>query len=92
MPQIFKVGGYLIYFWSNEEKPLEPVHFHITDGYPTENATKVWITKSGHCLLCHNKSNIPKHKLNKIMDVVQARHKEVIDEWYKYFGEISYYC
>lgn len=28
MPQIFRVAGYLIYFWSNENEPLEPVHVH----------------------------------------------------------------
>ena len=92
MPQIFKVGGYLLYFWSNEEDPLEPIHFHITDGIPTSNATKVWITKSGHCLLCHNKSNIPQHKLKRIMDIAEARHKFIIDKWYEYFKEIRFYC
>ena len=48
MPQIFRVAGYLVYFWSNENEPLEPVHVHITDGVPAANATKVWITKSGN--------------------------------------------
>lgn len=31
MPQIFKVGSYLIYFWSNENKPLEPLHVHVSE-------------------------------------------------------------
>jgi hypothetical protein len=26
MPQVFKMGPYLVYFWSNENEPLEPVH------------------------------------------------------------------
>lgn len=92
MPQIFKIGGYLLYFWSNETDPLEPVHFHITDGVPSPNATKVWITKSGHCLLCHNKSNIPQNKLNKIMAIAEARHEFIINKWYEYFREIRFYC
>ena len=25
MPQVFKMGPYLVYFWSNENEPLEPV-------------------------------------------------------------------
>ena len=29
MPQVFKVGGYLVYFWVNENDPLEPVHVHV---------------------------------------------------------------
>lgn len=42
MPQIFRVGPYSIYFWSNENNPLEPIHVHIAEGKATANATKVW--------------------------------------------------
>ena len=47
MPQVFRIGPYLVYFWSNESKPLEPVHVHVSKGKPTEYATKIWITKKG---------------------------------------------
>ena len=26
MPQVFKVGAYLVYFWSDQNDPLEPIH------------------------------------------------------------------
>ncbi|MEY8325927.1 DUF4160 domain-containing protein [Lachnospiraceae bacterium 54-11] len=32
MPQIFRIGSYIIYFWSNENNPPEPVHVHIAEG------------------------------------------------------------
>ena len=54
MPQIFRMGEYWIYFWTNENKPVEPIHVHIAKGKPSENATKVWITSAGNCLLCNN--------------------------------------
>ncbi|MCD8046208.1 MAG: DUF4160 domain-containing protein [Clostridiales bacterium] len=92
MPQIFKIGSYLIYFWSNENKPLEPIHVHVSEGVPSENATKIWITKSGKCLLCNNNSHIPQRKLRDIMDVLEARHSEIEKKWYGYFREIRYYC
>lgn len=91
MPQVFRISGFLVYFWSNEGDPLEPVHFHVTDGAPSQNATKVWMTKSGHCLLC-DKGNIPDAKLRKIMEIAEARHQTIIDKWYDFFGEITYYC
>ena len=47
MPQIFKFGGYIISFWSNENKPTESV---------------------------------------------EANSNEIMQKWYEYFGEISYYC
>lgn len=92
MPQIFKVGSYLIYFWSNESKPLEPIHVHISEGIPSENATKVWITEKGRCLLCHNRSNIPNRKLKIIMSILEARNQEITEKWISYFGQIEYYC
>lgn len=50
MPQIFKIAGYLVFFWSNESEPLEPIHVHITQGTPSGNATKVWIIHLHHQL------------------------------------------
>ena len=44
MPRIFKIGSYLVYFWSNENDPLEPVHVHVSEGEPSERATNIWIT------------------------------------------------
>ena len=46
MPQVFKIGPYWVYFWANENDPLEPVHVHVAKGAPSANATKVWITKA----------------------------------------------
>ncbi len=92
MPQIFKVGSYWVYFWSNESRSLEPIHVHISPYSPTENATKVWITKAGKCYLCHNRSHIPTKVLRNLMRVIEARSSEVIQKWLLYFGAITYYC
>ena len=32
MPQIFRIGPYIVYFWSNENDPLEAIHVHIAEG------------------------------------------------------------
>jgi len=92
MPQVFKIGSYWVYFWANENKPLEPVHVHIAEGAPKQNATKVWITKAGRCLVCNNNSRIPAHVLRNIMDIVEARSEFVIAKWKNYFGSEEYYC
>ena len=92
MPQVFKIAGYTVYFWVNENNPLEPVHVHIAKGVPSPNATKIWITKSGKCLLCHNNSKIPDKQLRIIMQIIEARNKSVIDLWYSTFREIRFYC
>ena len=92
MPQIFKVGAYLIYFWANENDPLEPIHVHISKAKPSANATKVWITSAKKCLLCHNKSNIPPTALRNIMRIIEARSDDVIKKWKTYFNNIDFYC
>lgn len=92
MPRVFKMGPYLVYFWSDEYNPLEPVHVHISKGEPQRESTKVWITKSGRALLANNASHIPDHVLKNIMDAIEARHEDVIDRWKRHFEEISFYC
>jgi len=92
MPQVFKIGSYWVYFWTNENKPLEPIHVHVSEGKPSENATKIWITQSGNCLICNNNSRILKHILRNIMRIIEARSEEVVSKWTEYFGDISYYC
>ncbi len=92
MPQIFKFGGYIIFFWSNENKPTEPIHIHIAKHNPRENSTKVWITKRGKTFVCNNNSQIPSKDLRKLLVFIEANSDEIMQKWYEYFGEIKYYC
>jgi len=92
MPQIFKIGAYVVYFWANEGVPLEPIHVHVAQSTPSENATKIWITKHGRCLLSHNNSKIHPKILKNIVEIIEARCNDVIDKWISFFNEINYYC
>ena len=92
MPQIFRIGPYLIYFWTNEGVPLEPVHVHVSEGIPSSNATKVWITKTGKCLLANNNSKIPTKTLRVVLSILEARSCEIIEKWVDSFGQPKYFC
>ncbi len=92
MPEVFKVGAYWVYFWANEGEPIEPIHVHISEGSPKKNATKVWITAAGKCIVDNNLSNIPKTALRNIVRIIEARSDEVIEKWTDFFGDIRYYC
>ncbi len=92
MPQVFRIGPYWVYFWSNESEPLEPVHVHVAEGKPRPDATKIWISSTGKCLLENNNSRIPEPTLNNIIRIIEARSEDVIGKWVKFFGEIHYYC
>ena len=67
-----KQCGYKTYFWSNEND--EPIH--ISKRNPTENSTKVWLTKSGGTIVANNKSDIPINDLKKILRVINDNYFE----------------
>ncbi|MCD8131729.1 MAG: DUF4160 domain-containing protein [Lachnospiraceae bacterium] len=92
MPQLFRIGSYIIYFWSNENDPLEPVHVHIAEGRASANATKIWISSTGKALICNNDSRIPQRTLRVLMKVIEANSVDIIEKWYDQFGEIRYFC
>lgn len=92
MPQVFKIGSYVVFFWIGEGEPLEPVHVHLAEGTPTANATKIWITKSGKTLLANNNSKIPEVTLRKLIRMLEANTDKICSMWLDYFDEISYYC
>ena len=92
MPQVFRIGPYIVYFWSNENDPLEPVHVHIAEGRATANGTKVWITSSGKALLCSNDAMIPAPVLRDLMRVIEANSGDIINKWLAHFGQIEYFC
>lgn len=92
MPQVFKIGSYLIYFWINEGKPLEPIHVHIAEGKPSQNGIKIWITQTGKALPAVRNTVIPNKQFQIMLSVIEARHLEIEQIWLAKFGEISYYC
>lgn len=92
MPQLLRIGPYSIYFWSNENDPLEPVHVHISEGRAVANATKLWITSTGKVIICNNNSKIPDKILRKLIRIIEANSADIIDKWLDCFGEIRYFC
>jgi hypothetical protein len=77
MPKVLSFGQYVIFFWVGENG--EPIHVHAAIKRPSENATKIWLTKNGGCILAHNKSNIPKDDLNIIIELVTLNHKYICE-------------
>lgn len=95
MPSLFRLFGYVIFFWSNEGAPLEPVHVHVhvhvAKGVPNASATKIWIAEAGGCIVANNNSKIPTKTLNAIVDVLESRSSYIIAQWNDVFGESKFY-
>ena len=92
MPNLFTISGYKVYFWANELN--EPIHVHVSKGQPTANATKIWLTRSGGCIVASNGSKISQKELNELMEFISAQFFYICSEWKRFFvtDEISFYC
>ena len=92
LPSLFQIGGYKVFLWSNENN--EPIHVHIGKGKPVSNATKIWITSSGGCIVANNNGKIPSNELSELLEVISAQFFMICDAWKKHFlmENIKFYC
>lgn len=92
LPSIFEIGGYKVFFWSNEHN--EPIHVHVAKGKATANATKIWLTSNGGAIVAKNSSRIPKKELRLLLDVITAQYFFIIREWKNHFQTdiIDFFC
>lgn len=88
MPTFIKIKGYRIFFWSNENH--EPIHFHVCQGNPSENSTKIWLLSNGQFKIAHNKSRIPKDDLGRILLAMRLYIDDYVAFWQKYFDYLTY--
>lgn len=92
MPTILRIGRYVIFFWSNENEPVEPIHVHVALGHTQLNSTKLWITSMGKVMICNNASRINEKTLQKIIRAIESNVDEISSAWLERFGEIKYFC
>ena len=43
MPQILRIGSYVVYFWSSEDQFLECVHVHVASRRPVSDVVSLEI-------------------------------------------------
>jgi len=86
MPRYRDLFGYTIYYWSNEGKPLEPIHFHVAKDL-SSNTTKVWIRSDGKLEVAYKTSEIKDKELKRILRMMELYIDDYIQEWESFFGE-----
>ena len=92
MPSLFQICGYSVFFWSNENN--EPIHVHIAKGRPTPNATKIWLTSSGGCIVANNNGKVPIKELQELLEIISAQYFLICRAWKEHFKveKVSFYC
>ena len=87
MPSLFAFGPYVIFFWTGEQG--EPVHVHVSIKRPSKDATKLWLTASGGCIVAHNSSQLPERDLRRVTKFVRSNHELICRRWCETFEEDS---
>lgn len=61
---------------------------------PVVNSTKVWLTKSGGCIVANNSSRIPEKDLRELLEVIANNYFLIISICKKHFPsfELKFYC
>ena len=90
MPRYRRILQYLIYYWSAEGKPLEPLHFHVAM-QPGQNKTKVWILTDGSMQVAYRTPDVSEQQLNRIMKIMSLYIDDYTKEWETFFGEKATY-
>ena len=89
MPVFLRYSSYKVFFWVHENG--EPIHFHICEGDPSENATKIWVLADGSLKIAHNRSHIPATVLRRIAAIMLDNIEDFKRQWMIIHGEIHYY-
>lgn len=90
MPQFLRIGGYYIYFWSNEGTPIEPVHIHVSKNV-SANTTKIWVKENGELELMKESLQIPQKDINRIIKILTPLSKDIVEMWEEYFKQPATY-
>ncbi len=92
LPSLFEIGSFKVFFWSNENN--EPIHVHIGKGKPSSNATKIWLTSGGGCIIANNSGKIPQKDLNDLLEIISAQYFYICAEWKRHFRveDIKFFC
>ena len=63
-------------------------------GKPVKNSTKVWLTRSGKCILASNASRISNQDLSRLFEIIELNYFRIIAKWKETQGkdEIKFYC
>ncbi len=91
MPSFPCVLGFKVFIWSNEGKPLEPIHVHVTKGVPTKNSTKFWIMSNGNVCLADNSSHLSEREISRLKKALADYSDIYIRIWEEYFKEKAKY-
>lgn len=89
MPGLYRIQGFLVYFWANESG--EPVHVHVARGRQSPSAAKFWIMQDGSVRLEKGGANMTAKELQGITDFLQSVSPDIVLAWQEMFGYVRFH-
>jgi Domain of unknown function (DUF4160) len=80
MPVVFRQSGLRYYFFSNEGKPPEPMHVHVTGG---GRDAKVWLEPE---IAIADSYGFNSRELSNILQTVAENRDLIVRAWNDHFG------
>ncbi|MBW3092274.1 DUF4160 domain-containing protein [Bifidobacterium sp. 82T10] len=90
MPGLYRIHGFLIYFWANESG--EPVHVHVARGRQSPNAAKFWILENGDVLLDGVGNGMTAKELRGITEFLRSVSPDIVVSWQEVFGYVRFHA
>ncbi len=93
MPVLFRSGSLVIYYWSNEGIPTEPVHVHISYNGEPSTADKFWLSKDGYFVPDKKNKNIKQKIASRMLDsfISTGGIDNLVEAWRERFHDVRYF-
>lgn len=91
MPNLFQVGSYRIFFWSNENNEPNSCAYRNWETYAERYKG---LDYKGGCIVANNSGRIPQRDLNQLLEIISAQYFLICGAWQEHFrvDKINYYC
>ena len=89
MPGLYRISGFLIYFWANESN--EPIHVHVARGKQSPSAAKFWILENGDVRLEKTSPDMSAKEERGIADFLRSVAPDIVVAWQEVFGYVRFH-
>lgn len=91
MPELYRSGSLVLFVWSNEGVPTEPIHVHICYKDGRHNSDKFWLSKDGYFVPDKGNSVIKQRVAQNVLTsfIAGGGVSKLEEQWKRSFGSSS---
>lgn len=89
LPGLYRISGFLVYFWANESG--EPIHVHVARGKQSPSSAKFWILENGDVRLEKSSPDMSSKEERGIVDFLRSVAPDIVVAWQEVFGYVRFH-